>query len=568
MLGVASMGSGPRTTALACLLAAGAVLAGGIVLVSTLAFLCESHWPGPAVDFWHFMKLLNKRAAGAEWWPLLVQEHGGHRLLFPKLLYLVEYAVFDGRNVFLIISSVLLQGLTAGLVVLGVWHERAAVGRPLAVFVGGLVVALLFSGAQVENFVRPWNLHWYLVHAAVSVAIVAGARCAGTAAAHPASSTGWLSAAVLVGLVATWSMANGLLVWPILVGLAWLLRLPTRALAGLGVVAVVGAASFFVGYDPHQNVVPSRLLAEPGVQILWLLRALGTPVSVANSTLATIGGTVGLACGGLAGWDLVRRRSGATAVEPLLAGLFLFGVGTLVLVATGRAASTWSEPRYQTTVLVTWTSLLVFGLLRVGRMSPRRKVAAMASGLVWLAVPGAQAHWRGLDAVRPFIERMHAANLAILVGIDHRPSYQVTLPFADRLRKRDRVQRFARGLRRREQGMFVDGHHHLLGSSVDLVGAESHRGACGGEVRELVPLGRAGIRADGVVLDGDAIEPGVPLLLSDDDGQVVGLGAIRGSRWTAFAMPLPSASQIHVLARLHNDHLCPLTSTPTPPLRN
>lgn len=545
MLGVAFMGSAPRTTGLAWLLAAGAALAGGLVLASTLGFLGESRWPGPAVDFWHFMKLLNKRAAGAEWWALLVREHGGHRLLVPKLLYLVEYAVFDGRNVFLITSSVLLQGLMATLVTIGVWRERAVVGLPAVVFAGGFVVALLFSGAQAENFLRPWNLHWFLVVAAAAVSFAALVRGARSAGDDPVSAR-WLGVSLLAGLVATWSMANGLLVWPILLGLAWLLHVPGRVLVALGVVAGAGTASFFVGYEPHANVAPGRLLAEPVAHLLWLVRALGTVVSPENGTFATLGGAALLVCGGLAGRDLVRRRAGAGDVELLLAGLFLFGVGTLALAAAGRAASTWDEPRYQTAVLVTWMALFVWGLQRAGGASPRWALAAMTAGLVWLAVPAAWTHGRGLEAQRPFAERMSVANLAIVVGIDHRPSYQVTLPFADRLRDRDRVQRYAPGLRRRRQGMFADGEHRLLGTRVDLAGAEQ----CRGQVREVTPLrnpesGRAvGTRIEGTLDPGTLLDPDRPLLVTDADGQIIGLGRTHRSTWTAFAQPLNTPTHL------------------------
>jgi hypothetical protein len=549
MLGVAFMGSAPRTMGLAWLLAAGAALGGGLFLASTLDFLGESRWPGPAVDFWHFMKLLNKRAAGADWWPLLVREHGGHRLLVPKLLYLVEYSVFEGRNVFLLTLSVLLQGLTAALVTVGVWRERAVVGLPMVVFVGGFVVALLFSGAQAENFLRSWNLHWFLVVFAAAVSFAALVRGARSDGERPVSAR-WLGVALLAGLVATWSMANGLLVWPVLLGLAWLLRVPRHVWVVLGVVAAAGAASFFVGYEPHANVAPGRLFAEPVAHLLWLARALGTAVSPENGAFAATGGTVLLVCGGLAGWDLVRRRGCLADVELLLAGLFLFGVGTLALAAGGRAASTWNEPRYQTAVLVTWLAFFVWGLQRAGGVAPRWALAAMTMGLVWLVVPVAWGHGRGLEAQRPFAEQMRAANLAIVVGIAHRPSYQVTLPFADRLRERDRVERYAPGLRRRGQGMFADGAHRLLGTRVDLAGTEP----CSAPVREVTLLRdpesgrRVGTRLEGTLTPGTPLDSDHPLLVTDAEGQIIGLGRTHHATWTAFARP--PTPPTHLLGKL------------------
>lgn len=560
------MRSGSRTTGFAWLLAGGAALVGLIFLASTLAFLRENHGPGPAVDFWHFMKLLQRRAGEGDWLPLLVREHGGHRLLFPRLLYLAEYEWFRGRNVFLVGSSLLLQAGTAALLIAGVWRERSQRAWPLPVFCSGLIVALLFSGAQIENFMRAWNLHWFLVFAAAAAAFAAESQAtAARTAERRGAAIAWLAASLSAGLVATWTMANGLLVWPILLVLAWVLRLPGSWLLALALLAAAGAASFFVGYEPHRNVEPERLLTQPGVQLLWLARALGTPLA-SGGTAAGLCGGLALAAGAALGLDFARRRGRGPAAEPLLVGLMLFAAGTALLAATGRAADTWNEPRYQTAVLVYWLCLLLWALLRAGAMGGAWRLGSLSACLLWLVTLGAAEHRQGLWEGQAYAERIRKANLAIVVGIDHPPSYEATLPFADRLRKRDRVQRFAPGLRRREQGMFADGRHALLGARIGTDLALAPAAACGGEVQEIVPLvhpkngRRVGTWVRGVArLAG---EDGLPesLLVSGEDGVVIGLGeGLRFDRWDAFVGPLPAGTLATLYARLPDGAVCRIT---------
>ena len=176
----------------------------------------------------------------------------------------------------------------------------------------------------------------------------------------------------------------------------------------------------------------------------------------------------------------------------------------------------------------------------------------MAAALVWLLLSAWPAHRSGLDAARPFAEQIHVANLAIVVGIEDRRSYQATLPFADRQRERDRVQAFAENLRRRRQGMFADGHHLLLGARIGQEPAAGSASACPGELHRIVrlldPLTRRplGVRAEGGLRPG-ALPRNTPLLLVDAQRQVVGLGTARGSRWVAFARPRTTPTHLFAL---------------------
>ena len=49
-----------------------------------------------------------------------------------------------------------------GFLLRAVHNDRKNLLRREFVFALGLILALTLSATQYENFVRPWNIHWYL----------------------------------------------------------------------------------------------------------------------------------------------------------------------------------------------------------------------------------------------------------------------------------------------------------------------------------------------------------------------------------------------------------------------
>lgn len=506
-----------RSSSIASSLGVAALALGAAAFVSTLWLLWEAWWAGPAVDSWHFVKALKAWSSGNDAWHLLAKNHGGHRPLFPRLLLLVDYSVFGGRNVFALVCGVAFQLVTWAALVRVAWLERERVGRGGVAFAAGLALALGFCATQLENFSRAWNVHWFLVSAAVAWGLVALA----TAQTRRAVVAGTVVALLLAG-IASWSMSNGLLAWGGLIFAALWLRLPRAVVGLLAAAGVLVAWGFLSGYTPGPAIRASELWTDPLGRVLWVARCVGAPLSWRHPSAGAWLGAAGLVVFLLAAGFAARRRPRPADVVCL--GVAAFCLGTAFLVAWGRMAysgESWSAPRYQTPSLLFWASLLTWLVLRVESGLPALALrTALLGGVAALLIP---AHFVEGERVGAFAERVRAAHLALVVGVSDRGAYRTTLPFSDRKRRRDAVARHAAFLRARRLGMFRDARHELLGRRLDVLYPERSEACEGGIFTSTASASGRWAR-----IEGWARQPGAArvsrLLLTDPSGLVIGLG--------------------------------------------
>ncbi len=488
--------------------------------VSTLVFLWEAWWSGPAVDSWHFVNVLVAHEQGSDLWRRLAKNHGGHRPFFPRLLLLADYAWFGGRNVFVLVWGVVLQLSTWWALVWAAQRESMNIGRSAVAFAAGLVLALCFCATQLENFARAWNVHWFLVSAVVAWSLVALAA-AGAAQTRRAVVVGTAVAVLLAG-VATWSMANGVLVWGLLVFTALWLRLPLPVPAAILVAGALVAWSFQSGYMPGRGVHVAALWAAPLSRVIWVVRCLGAPLSWWHPNAGAVLGAAGLVTFLLAAAHAARRRPRPADVVCL--GVAAFWMGSAFLVAWGRTAysgESWGTPRYQTLSLLFWASLLTWLVVRIGSGPVALGVrAVMLVGVATLLIPS---HFAQGARVGTFAERVRAAHLALVVGVSDRSAYQATLPFSDRKRRRDAAKRHAGFLRGRQLGMFHDGRHTLLGRQLDVLHPQRSEACEGGIFRSADSASKRWVRVDGWAREVGSVR--VPdLIFTDPMGRVIGLG--------------------------------------------
>jgi hypothetical protein len=144
-----------------------------VIFFTTLASAYGYHLVGPVRDLWAILPLLESWDRGEGFLNLLLGSHGGHRLVFPRLLYLTDYLLFDGRNFFLLGAAVVLQLTLFAMVVRVVVARCGALRASERGFVFGLVAAVAFSSTQLENFIRPWNVHWFVCGTAVVLSLAA-----------------------------------------------------------------------------------------------------------------------------------------------------------------------------------------------------------------------------------------------------------------------------------------------------------------------------------------------------------------------------------------------------------
>jgi hypothetical protein len=205
----------------------------------------------------------------------------------------------------------------------------------------------------------------------------------------------------------------------------------------------------------------------------------------------------------------------------------------VALIALGRTSlwpESWEAARYQTIVLLFWLSLLLLTLLalRGERLHQRvLRLSLMLAVAIWLAAAVLPGHVRQAEAIGSFVEKVRAANLALLFGVSHRPDYVHVLTFSDRKLGLDSAAAHWGFLHERGLGVFSDPRRDLMGRVLDEAFSSADPDLCRGEVirADRVPT-RSGpaLRLRGWAWDIAAGRPPSYLLATDARRTIVGLG--------------------------------------------
>jgi hypothetical protein len=208
----------------------------------------------------------------------LFSQHNEHRKAAARLATLGLGLLTDWNNRAEAVAHWALIGATALVLFLAFRRDlRHSPPRPPTVLLFVPISALLFSPRSYEALLGDGFPHYLsILSLASAVALLVHGRRWGT-----------LAAAIVCGLIASFSISNGLLVWPLGVAiLASTLRGPVETRARSAMIAVwtiVGAAAiatYFYDYvDPGNHTPPGFVLQHP-------LRAVAHLLAVSGSSLA------------------------------------------------------------------------------------------------------------------------------------------------------------------------------------------------------------------------------------------------------------------------------------------
>jgi hypothetical protein len=329
------------------------------------------------------------------WWGI----YGSHVPIIPRLLYWLDFHYFGARRIFLIVAAMLAQtASTATLIV----YAREQIGRHALFAVSGLLITLAFAWTQLPNFWKGYNGVVFFPQAFFSVA---GFYCL-----HRAKEKSlWFAAAVLAGVAAAGTNANGLLVLPVMAGMSTAIGLNLRRTM---MIVLISAALFslyfwdreFLTSDTDNQIANMGIARDPIQITLFSLTYLGSPFhyvvsywlaglqhaikfvsgersfivvetldSYAASRMAGIVSAMaaGVILVGLSAWSALdwlrqeRKDTSRAALLALLAFLFL----SAGAAAIGRAADTSFgyavQERYTTPALLAWQSIMILLLSRL-----------------------------------------------------------------------------------------------------------------------------------------------------------------------------------------------------------
>jgi hypothetical protein len=344
--------------------AIGFVVLAGLYLAFVAAYGVNGLW----FDDWGFVSLVHAAQTGHLSFGLLWAQHNENRMAIP---YLAMLAValpthYDTKVVMLLDGVFFVATFGLWLAIVSSYCQRR-VTLPLVAVCG----VVWFSLADWQNALWGFQLAWYLI-----LGLLMGMLLLLLNRSPDRPELGRLVGAVAVAVVASYSSAQGLLLWPVgLLCLAWGWWGPGRSRARVEAPVWVGAgavatAVYFVGYA-GKGFSPDVLVDSPRLVVESVLANIGNVFPSASPLLGlheALGAVLLLATGVVSYLSLRDRALEQRGILPLcllvFAVLFDLSVTTDRLIF-GLALSVTS--RYTMANLLLPLGLIAYGWSRLPR---------------------------------------------------------------------------------------------------------------------------------------------------------------------------------------------------------
>ena len=345
----------------------------------------------PFLDQWEIVALLEKRQQGLLSLSDLFAQHNEHRPFFPRLIW-IALSLFTNYNINLQLWVNLFIAIGTFIFFvhrsIKTW-EAFGIQNPLLLI--PLMSLLVFNLGQRESWLQGIQTIMFLGMACVIIGIFLLAE---------GSSWVKFAGAILLGIIATYSMANGLLYWPVgLIVIAVTTSNRSRIIRSLLWVtfSVLSIGSFLIDWRPSGQLNFVYAFTHPFTWFIWILDFLGSPLM----TLWYIAWTFGFISVSL--YILMIRQFVKT--KPWQPFIPYFAVASFVLltscsISLGRMEMGLRQavvPRYLTMSVWYWTSLLTLvPMLDVKVHYQRVFYSLLTVSLIFLTIGGG---WRGYVSI-------------------------------------------------------------------------------------------------------------------------------------------------------------------------
>lgn len=314
-----------------------------------------------------------------KWVEYLLDPHNLHRLPWFRGLIALDVSLFHGTGLPLVISGLLSLTGTAVLLMNEVRRAASAFVFPL-LMITGMLVFLTANAAGVSVPANTPHLH-ATFFSVLSLVAAASASCGRN------NWLGW-TAALACAAAASFSLATALVLWPILVIVAWRAKISWQATS----IIALASAAFCVAYLTGESVgAPLQQGLDPNglVKALeYFIAYLGLPWVRGSKHLGEILGVAVLATSLFALLRYGFRET--TRTQRLALAMILFSLGSGVLAAVGRrdiALEVDIPVRYAILMAPLHVGLLLLAtpaIARTWESRPRVALQALAAAIVLL----------------------------------------------------------------------------------------------------------------------------------------------------------------------------------------
>ena len=397
------------------------ILAIGVGTALSAAYLMRAGYS--VVPFWDeldemtsYVDAMHKSVLTWMW-----AQHNEHRLLFYKALFIVDMRFFQGRNWPMYVAIFFSQVALA--VVFGYMLRKLGDCNYLvwrACF--GLTLYCLFCPSQWENFSWAFQLSFVLVNIWVVTAVLCLVIQKQRLVAGQPSGMKALLVSLLAATAATFTNGNGITVWPVLITVALLTKLPWRLVGAyfLGLACIVPL--YLIGYhSPSQHASPFESAHQPRLVLEYMEKYLGGgAVPDSHIGLARVVGLLGLIAAVALVPRLVIRWGKTSLLEYSLAGIVLYSVATALITSLGRLNFGTNQAftsRYQTFALLFWLALSVWIISILARQPAANWLVAVYLLIVVTTCYSATQYGRILERVRHNTAMRELAGVGIMTGV-------------------------------------------------------------------------------------------------------------------------------------------------------
>jgi hypothetical protein len=301
----------------------------------------------PFWDHWAFVSLLRALSTkNSEWFlRLLWNQHNEHRLLFPRLVFLLLSKISNWNVVAEIYFSLFLACLS--LIGLGLIYKKACRGS----LWGFIPISwLVFSLGQWENILWGWQMQIYLQVLGLILGIY-------LLSSKTVKST---ALAIVCGVIASFSFNSGLVIWPVGLLLLVVLRAERKCLALWGLAGALVITAYYTDYTaPTSHPSLTAVFSNPLIAVKFFLANVGSLLGGGDINLSmTMGACViatlfVLLCKKV--WTVLRTgvhvpESDITVGSLVLLSLLISAAITVGRVGFGLHAAI--APRYSTMSLL------------------------------------------------------------------------------------------------------------------------------------------------------------------------------------------------------------------------
>ena len=332
------------------------VLVAGVAL--GLRIMVDGYSPVPFADFWDQFPFIERGLRGD-----LGIDDSGHsgtsiESLSRGVQFLLDYGLFDGTNVFLFACDRRVQPAARRVFASAVWLDA----HDWVLALGTLAVAVrrrcLLRGSRTS----PGRSRSSSSRSSSSRRSRSSRSCSPGEARHHLAGSAASAGAALAAVAATYSMANGLVAWVVVVGLAGILRLRRRHHDRTDLVGVVTVFSFLW----HFEFSTDGSLSDPVGVAKFVAVYLGSAVWGAGETAAALVGGIGIALFAVLCVLAWKDRAGRSVALPFGVGVATFVVLTAAQTAAGRldlGTSQALSSRYSIGSFTFWLGIMVGFLL-------------------------------------------------------------------------------------------------------------------------------------------------------------------------------------------------------------